>query len=203
MTLEEAKEALEELKQEGNSEEDIDKYMDQYIEWISTPFFQEEIVAKSKCEAYLQCIKEQGHLACIGNLEGYKKLVPKSQAIRDSFSKEDWEELIKQSTGRAKYEYTRMMNEKFPQEETMQKCGKSAFERYLEYEKRIDALQDKGKWNEADKLEYEQLAIRNNEFTKDDWLRLIDDAKGSKRAVFEYTRMMKDRFPDNSDQSKK
>lgn len=32
----------------------------------------------------------------------------------NNFTKSDWEELIGQSSGRAKYEYTRMMNEKFP-----------------------------------------------------------------------------------------
>lgn len=34
--------------------------------------------------------------------------------IMQGFSKSDWELLISQSHGRAKYEYTKMMNEKFP-----------------------------------------------------------------------------------------
>ena len=38
----------------------------------------------------------------------------KLKEIRNNFTKEDWEKLIAQSTGRAKYEYTRMMKEKFP-----------------------------------------------------------------------------------------
>lgn len=38
-----------------------------------------------------------------------------SLQIRDRFTKSDWEELIAQSHGRAKYEYTRMMKEKFPE----------------------------------------------------------------------------------------
>lgn len=66
----------------------------------------------------------------------------------------------------------------------------TALEKYLEYEDRINALEDAGKWDEADKLESEQLSVRNNEFTKEDWLRLIEDARGSKNAVYEYTRMM-------------
>ena len=70
-----------------------------------------------------------------------------------------------------------------------------AFEKYLEYEERIDALEDAGKWDEADKLEDEQISVRDNEFTRKDWLRLIDDAKGSKKAVYEYTRMMNEKFP--------
>lgn len=182
--------------------ERIDKYMNQYIEWISTPFFTEEIVAKSKCEAYLKCQKEWSNASFDGDDESYDKWSEKGHLLRDAFSREDWMELIGQSTGRAKYEYTRMMNAKFPQE-AVQEHSKSAYERYLEYEKRIDALQDEGKWNEAEKLENEQLAIRNNEFTKEDWLCLIDDAKGSNRAVFEYTRMMKERFPDDNEQNKK
>lgn len=71
----------------------------------------------------------------------------------------------------------------------------TALEKYLEYEDRINALEDAGKWDEADKLESEQLSVRNNEFTKEDWLRLIEDARGSKNAVYEYTRMMNEKFP--------
>jgi hypothetical protein len=42
-------------------------------------------------------------------------IAKKQQKIRnENFTKEDWEKLIAQSTGRAKYEYTRMMKEKFP-----------------------------------------------------------------------------------------
>ena len=70
-----------------------------------------------------------------------------------------------------------------------------AYDRYLEYEDKIYELKDEGKWDEADKLEDEQLAIRNNEFTRKDWERLIDEAKFDKRAVFEYTRMMNAKFP--------
>ena len=35
---------------------------------------------------------------------------------RDKFTKEDWLQLIKDAgSGRARYEYTRMMNERFPE----------------------------------------------------------------------------------------
>lgn len=196
------KEKREECYVPNDIPERIDKYINQYDEWISTPFFTEKIIAKSKCEAYHKCQKEWSKAFCEGDYELYDKWSEKGHLLRDTFSREDWMELIGQSTGRAKYEYTRMMNAKFPQE-AVQERSKSAYERYLEYEKRINALQDEGKWDEAEKLEDEQLAIRNNEFTKEDWLCLIDDAKGSKRAVFEYTRMMKERFPDNNEQGKK
>lgn len=68
----------------------------------------------TKCEAYLQREKEEGKAFSDGNFDLYHKLAKKGLAIRDTFEKEDWEELIEQSTGRAKYEYTRMMNERFP-----------------------------------------------------------------------------------------
>ena len=38
----------------------------------------------------------------------------KLNSIRNTFTKSDWEQLISQSSGRAKYEYTRMMKERFP-----------------------------------------------------------------------------------------
>lgn len=68
----------------------------------------------TKCEAYLQREKEWGKAFSDGNFDLCHKLVKRGLAIRDTFEKEDWEELIEQSTGRAKYEYTRMMNERFP-----------------------------------------------------------------------------------------
>lgn len=101
--------------------ERIDKYMNQYIEWISTPFFTEEIVAKSKCEAYLKCQKEWSKAFCEGDYELYDKWSEKGHLLRDTFSREDWMELIGQSTGRAKYEYTCMMKERFPDDNEQNK----------------------------------------------------------------------------------
>lgn len=47
--------------------------------------------------------------------EDHKAYAKELVDFRDNnFTKADWEELIGQSSGRAKYEYTRMMNEKFP-----------------------------------------------------------------------------------------
>ena len=44
-------------------------------------------------------------------------IAKKQQKLRnEKFTKQDWEQLISQSTGRAKYEYTRLMNEKFPED---------------------------------------------------------------------------------------
>lgn len=72
----------------------------------------------------------------------------------------------------------------------------TAFERYLKYEERINALEDAGVGeDEIGKLEDEQLSIRNNEFAKEDWEKLIEYSKCSKCAVYEYTRMMREKFP--------
>ena len=47
----------------------------------------------------------------------YKKLVKEGLTWRNNnFTKSDWEELIAQSYGRAKYEYTRMMKKLFPED---------------------------------------------------------------------------------------
>ncbi len=72
----------------------------------------------------------------------------------------------------------------------------NAFDKYLEFEKKINKLEELGKWEEAEKMTDKQIFLRNENFTKEDWLKLIEDAKGSKRAVFEYTLMMKERFPE-------
>ena len=75
----------------------------------------------------------------------------------------------------------------------------SAFEKYLEYKDKVYELKDAGKWEEADKLEDEQIAIRDNEFTRQDWERLIDYFKDNKRAKSEYTKMMNAKFPEEDE----
>ena len=54
---------------------------------------------------------------CFNNNDFVKaqKTAEEQKRLRENnFTKADWEQLISQSTGRAKYEYTRMMNAKFP-----------------------------------------------------------------------------------------
>lgn len=101
--------------------ERIDKYVNQYAEWISTPFFTEEIVGMSKCEAYLKCQREWSEASFVGDEESYDKWTEKGLRIRDTFYREDWMELIGQCTGRAKYEYTRMMKKRFPDDNEQSK----------------------------------------------------------------------------------
>ena len=70
-------------------------------------------------EIYLDYQDRWSELFCNKDFEGYKKLVAKGIEFRNNnFTKSDWEQLIAQSTGRAKYEYTRMMNERFNEDGT-------------------------------------------------------------------------------------
>lgn len=68
----------------------------------------------TKCEQYLEYERLWSEAAFNGDDALDKEYTSKGLALRDTFSKEDWEELIAQSSGRAKYEYKRMMNAKFP-----------------------------------------------------------------------------------------
>ncbi len=66
--------------------------------------------ASSKVKEYLK-IKWENN-----DIEDWPDEVIKSiDKIKNEFSVDDWGYLISQSSGRAKYEYTRMMNEKFPE----------------------------------------------------------------------------------------
>ena len=69
-------------------------------------------------EIYLDYVDRWSELFCNKDFEGYEKLAAEGITFRNNnFTKSDWEQLIAQSTGRAKYEYTRMMNEKFKDRE--------------------------------------------------------------------------------------
>ena len=66
-------------------------------------------------EKYLSLHKQANDLANKCDFENYKLKSEEEVEFRnENFSKSDWEQLIAQSTGRAKYEYTRMMKERFP-----------------------------------------------------------------------------------------
>jgi len=68
------------------------------------------------------------------------------------------------------------------------------FERYMNLEKQANVLFKENKLNECQQLAKQQKSIRNEEFTKFDWQELI--AQSSGRAKFEYTKIMKKKFPD-------
>ena len=69
-------------------------------------------------EQYLQ-LKEKAYAEdAVDNDELAEKYMDKAIEIRNNnFTKFDWEQLIAQSYGRAKYEYTKLMKEKFPEKD--------------------------------------------------------------------------------------
>ncbi len=68
----------------------------------------------SLVDKYSKLIDESSEACCNGDFSIYEKLTEQALSVRAQFSKSDWETLIAQtSNARAKFEYTRMMNEKF------------------------------------------------------------------------------------------
>lgn len=61
--------------------------------------------------------------------EEYDSLGKELVGFRDNnFTREDWDELINQSSGRARFEYKRMKNAKFPQTEDGDNVSKNTIE---------------------------------------------------------------------------
>lgn len=71
----------------------------------------------------------------------------------------------------------------------------SYYQEYLNYENKIEKLEEDGLLEEANRIEDLQIKMRNTLFTKEDWLQLIKDT-GSGRARYEYTRMMNESLPE-------
>ena len=66
-------------------------------------------------EKYLQLRKDALKFAYENNEQQYQQKANEAVRFRnENFTKEDWLELIEQSHGRAFYEYTKMMQEKYP-----------------------------------------------------------------------------------------
>ena len=64
-------------------------------------------------------------------------------------------------------------------------------EKYLLLSDEADEMEDEAEYEaKAD----EAVRFRNENFTKEDWLELIAQSYG--RAVYEYTKMMQERYPD-------
>lgn len=68
----------------------------------------------TNCEQYLEYQKKWSNARWSGNEQEYEMYCEKAKKLRDNFSKQDYEQLIAQSHGRAKFEYTKLMKEKFP-----------------------------------------------------------------------------------------
>ena len=62
-----------------------------------------------------QKVKEYYKIAWDNNSKCSDTMFKEVDKKRDEFAQEDWLYIISQSHGRAKYEYTKMMKEKFPE----------------------------------------------------------------------------------------
>lgn len=76
----------------------------------------ERSVNMTKCEQYKILGKLLSNAAFNDNWELYDKLGDALVALRKTFTKEDWEELISHERGKAKYEHTRKTNEYYSDE---------------------------------------------------------------------------------------
>ena len=72
----------------------------------------------------------------------------------------------------------------------------TAYEKYKEMKKQETYYLGSDMYDEAAKIKHSAVEIRNNEFTKEDWLKLLSE-RLSPRARYEYTRMMNERFPES------
>ena len=71
----------------------------------------------------------------------------------------------------------------------------TAYEKYKEMKKQETYYLGSDMYDEAAKITHAAVEIRNNEFTKEDWLKLLGE-RLRPRARYEYTRMMNERFPE-------
>lgn len=71
----------------------------------------ERNIKMTKCEQYETLRLFLGNASSNHEWELYDKLGDALVALRKTFTKEDWEELVSHERGKAKYEHTRMMNE--------------------------------------------------------------------------------------------
>lgn len=69
------------------------------------------------------------------------------------------------------------------------------YEEYLKLSKQADILFNNDDFENAELKETEAVNFRNKNFSKQDWEKLIAQSC-SGRAKYEYTRMMKEKFPD-------
>lgn len=83
----------------------------------------------TNCEQYLEYQKQWSKAASSGDEQKYRDLVREAHKFRDeNFTRDDWDELINQSSGRAMFEYKRMKNAKFPQTEVEDYVPKNTIE---------------------------------------------------------------------------
>lgn len=85
------------------------------IEWITADVDMQSNDASKTFNRYAIAYKKANELFFDNDKDSFAKCLQEVKTLREQFSKSDWERLIDcTKDGRARYEYRRMMNERFP-----------------------------------------------------------------------------------------
>ena len=88
------------------------------IEWITADVDMQSNDASNTFNRYAILYKKANELFFDNDKDAFTKCLQEVKTLREQFSKSDWERLIDcTKDGRARYEYRRMMNAKFPTEQ--------------------------------------------------------------------------------------
>ena len=88
------------------------------IEWITANVDMQSNDASKTFNRYAIVYKKANELFFDNDKDAFTKCLQEVKTLREQFSKSDWERLIDcTKDGRARYEYRRMMNAKFPTEQ--------------------------------------------------------------------------------------
>ena len=88
------------------------------IEWITADVDMQSNDASNTFNRYVIVYKKANELFFDNDKDAFAKCLQEVKTLREQFSKSDWERLIDcTKDGRARYEYRRMMNAKFPTEQ--------------------------------------------------------------------------------------
>lgn len=88
------------------------------IEWITADVDMQSNAASNTFNLYAKAYRKANELFFDDDKDAFAKCLQEVKTLREQFSKSDWERLIDcTKDGRARYEYRRMMNAKFPTEQ--------------------------------------------------------------------------------------
>lgn len=88
------------------------------IEWITADVDMQSNAASDTFNLYAKAYRKANELFFDDDKDAFAKCLQEVKTLREQFSKSDWKRLIDcTKDGRARYEYRRMMNAKFPTEQ--------------------------------------------------------------------------------------
>ena len=88
------------------------------IEWITADVDMQSNDASDTFNLYAKAYRKANEMFFDDDKDAFGKCLQEVKSLREQFSKSDWERLIDCTRdGRARYEYRRMMNAKFPTEQ--------------------------------------------------------------------------------------